>query len=227
MKILSLSFSNLNSLKGNWHIDFTDDAFINDGLFVITGQTGAGKTTILDAICLAIYGQTPRIKISNNQNELMSIDRGDCHSEVVLLMNEKMKDKLYRFSFEQRRAGKKPNGKLQSIKRQISLLTDLDDEGTIIETKANECDKKAIEIMRMNFEQFTRSVMLAQGNFYAFLKADVHKKGEILEQITGTHIYAKISQKVFDVHKQKKEELHQLKQKLGDIDIINDENFLP
>lgn len=225
MKILSLSFSNLNSLKGNWHIDFTDNAFINDGLFVITGQTGAGKTTILDAICLAIYGQTPRIKISNNQNELMSIDRGDCHSEVVLLMNEKMKDKLYRFSFEQRRAGKKPNGKLQSIRRQISLLTDLDDEGTIIETKANECDKKAIEIMRMNFEQFTRSVMLAQGNFCAFLKADVHKKGEILEQITGTHIYAKISQKVFDVHKQKKEELHQLKQKVGDIDIINDENF--
>lgn len=129
MKILSLSFSNLNSLKGNWHIDFTDDAFVNDGLFAITGQTGAGKTTILDAICLAIYGQTPRIStISNTQNELMSVDRGDCHSEVVLLMNESTGDKLYRFGFEQRRANKKPDGKLQPIKRQISLLTDPSDD---------------------------------------------------------------------------------------------------
>ncbi|UYZ69435.1 AAA family ATPase [Moraxella bovis] len=226
MKILSLSFSSLNSLKGNWHIDFTDDAFVNDGLFAITGQTGAGKTTILDAICLAIYGQTPRIStISNTQNELMSVDRGDCHSEVVLLMNESTGDKLYRFSFEQRRANKKPDGKLQPIKRQISLLTDPSDDGTIIETKPSVCDKKAIEIMHMNFEQFTRSVMLAQGNFSAFLKAEANKKGEILEQITGTHIYAKISQKAFDVHKQKKEELHQLEQKVGDIDVMDDEHF--
>ncbi|MBE9578467.1 MULTISPECIES: AAA family ATPase [Moraxella] len=226
MKILSLSFSNLNSLKGNWHIDFTDDAFVNDGLFAITGQTGAGKTTILDAICLAIYGQTPRIStISNTQNELMSVDRGDCHSEVVLLMNESAGDKLYRFSFEQRRANKKPDGKLQPIKRQISLLTSPSDDGTIIETKPSVCDKKAIEIMHMNFEQFTRSVMLAQGNFSAFLKAEANEKGEILEQITGTHIYAKISQKAFDVHKQKKEELHQLEQKVGDIDVMDDEHF--
>lgn len=226
MKILSLSFSNLNSLKGNWHIDFTDDAFVNNGLFAITGQTGAGKTTILDAICLAIYGQTPRIStISNTQNELMSVDRGDCHSEVVLLMNESMGDKLYRFSFEQRRANKKSEGKLQPIKRQISLLTDPSDEGVIIETKPSVCDKKAIEIMHMNFEQFTRSVMLAQGNFSAFLKAEANEKGEILEQITGTHIYAKISQKAFDVHKQKKEELHQLEQKVGDIDVMDDEHF--
>ncbi|STZ55949.1 Nuclease sbcCD subunit C [Moraxella lacunata] len=226
MKILSLSFSNLNSLKGNWYIDFTDDAFVNDGLFAITGQTGAGKTTILDAICLAIYGQTPRIStISNTQNELMSVDRGDCHSEVVLLMNESTGDKLYRFSFEQRRANKKPDGKLQPIKRQISLLTDPSDEGVIIETKPSVCDKKAIEIMHMNFEQFTRSVMLAQGNFSAFLKAEANEKGEILEQITGTHIYAKISQKAFDVHKQKKEDLHQLEQKVGDIDVMDDEHF--
>lgn len=226
MKILSLSFSNLNSLKGNWHIDFTDDAFVNDGLFAITGQTGAGKTTILDAICLAIYGRTPRISnISTTQNELMSTDRCDCHSEVVLLMNESTGNKLYRFSFGQRRANKKPDGKLQPIKRQISLLTNLSDDGTIIETKPRECDKKVIEIMHMNFEQFTRSVMLAQGNFSAFLKAEANEKGEILEQITGTHIYAKISQKTFDVHKQKKEELHQLKQKVGDIDVMDDENF--
>ncbi len=226
MKILSLTFSNLNSLKGTWHIDFTDDAFVSDGLFAITGQTGAGKTTILDAICLAIYGQTPRIHtISNTQNELMSVDRGDCHSEVVILLNENQGDKIYRFSFEQRRAGKKSDGKLQPIKREISLLKNLYEDGDILETKPSLCDKKAVELMHMNFEQFTRSVMLAQGNFSAFLKAEANEKGEILEQITGTHLYAKISQKTFEIHKQKKEELHQLEQKTHDIIIMDDEHF--
>lgn len=227
MKILSLTFSNLNSLKGTWHIDFTDDAFVSDGLFAITGQTGAGKTTILDAICLAIYGQTPRISnISTTQNELMSVDRGGCHSEVVVLMNENHGDKIYRFSFEQWRAGKKADGKLQPIKREISVLDSTSGEGVILETKPSLCDKKAVELMHMNFEQFTRSVMLAQGNFSAFLRADANEKGAILERITGTHIYAKISQKAFEVHKQKKEELHQLEQKVGDITLMDDESFM-
>lgn len=226
MKILSLTFSNLNSLKGNWHIDFTDNAFVDEGIFAITGQTGSGKTTILDAICLAIYGKTPRINtISNNHNELMSIDRGSCHSEVVLLINTTLGDKIYRFSFEQRRANQKPNGKLQPIKRQISQLTHPNDEGVIIETKPSLCDKKVKELMHMNFEQFTRSVMLAQGNFAAFLTAGTNEKGEILEQITGTDIYAKISQKTFEIHKQKKEALSQLEKRLGEHVIMSDEEF--
>lgn len=227
MKILSLTFSNLNSLKGNWHIDFDNSAFIHDGIFAITGRTGAGKTTILDAICLAIYGQTPRINaISNNHNELMSIDRGECHSEVVVLISTKTEDKLYRFSFGQRRAGGKADGKLQPIKREISLLKHPNDKGEIIEVKPSLCDKKAIEIMHMNFEQFTRSVMLAQGNFSAFLKAETNEKGEILEQITGTEIYAKISQKTFEIYKQKREELNILEQKLNENIIIDDDEFI-
>ncbi|MDO4449330.1 MAG: AAA family ATPase [Moraxella sp.] len=226
MKILSLTFSNLNSLKDKWHINFMNDSFVNEGIFAITGPTGSGKTTILDAICLAIYGKTPRINtISNNHNELMSIDRGSCHSEVVLLINTISGDKIYRFSFEQRRANQKPNGKLQPIKRQISQLTHPNDEGIIIETKPSLCDKKAKELMHMNFEQFTRSVMLAQGNFAAFLTAGTNEKGEILEQITGTDIYAKISQKTFEVHKQKKEALSQLEKRLGEHVIMSDEEF--
>lgn len=93
MKLLTLSFSNLNSLKGHWHIDFTHQDF-NDGIFAIIGKTGSGKTTILDAICLAIYGRTPRIKeITSAQNDIMSMDQGDCHAQVQLEMDGKM----YRF----------------------------------------------------------------------------------------------------------------------------------
>ncbi|WFF39426.1 hypothetical protein LU290_04205 [Moraxella nasibovis] len=223
MKILSLTFTNLNSLKGSWHIDFTDDAYERDGIFTIIGQTGAGKTTILDAICLAIYGQTPRIKqISATHNELMSLGTSECMAQVELSMG----GECYRFNWQQRRAGGKTDGKLQAIRREISLIKHPgDDDGKILETKPSLCDKKAVEIMRMNFEQFTRSVLLAQGNFAAFLKADAGEKGEILEQITGTEIYAQISAKAFETEKAKRLELTALQDKLTDHAVMSDEEF--
>ena len=78
MKILALRFKNLNSLRGEWQIDFRHPSYANDGIFAITGKTGAGKSTILDAICLALYGKTPRLNdISKGHNELMSRQTGE------------------------------------------------------------------------------------------------------------------------------------------------------
>lgn len=223
MKILNLSFNNLNSLKGTWHIDFTDRAF-DDGIFAIIGQTGAGKTTILDAICLAIYGQTPRINnISNTQNELMSIDAGECSATVELMMGQK----IYRFYWGQHRAGKKANGKLQAIRREISELAyPYQTNATILENKPNLCVQKTLEIMQMTFRQFTRSVMLAQGDFNAFLKADSNEKGEILEQITGTHLYALIGSKAYQIAKQNNQSLANLQDKLADSSAMSDDEFM-
>jgi exonuclease SbcC len=89
MKILQLRFRNLNSLAGEWSIDFTVPEYVADGIFAISGPTGAGKSTILDAICLALYWRTPRLPvISNSTNEIMSRQTGDCFAEVVFETNE-------------------------------------------------------------------------------------------------------------------------------------------
>ena len=194
MRLIELRLKNLNSLKGEWHIDFSDPAFLNEGIFAITGQTGAGKTTILDAICLALYSQTPRLgDITGSTNEIMTQGTGECSAEVIIEINAKR----YQCSWYQHRAHKKPKGNLLPIKHEISDVK----TGNILEEKKSKTSAYIQDLIGMDFNQFTRSIMLAQGSFAAFLKSDIGDRAAILEKITGTAIYAKIS---LNVHERKR-----------------------
>ena len=217
MKILQLRFKNLNSLAGEWTIDFTSPEYTSDGIFAISGPTGAGKSTIMDAICLALYGKTPRLKIiSQNSNEIMSRHTGECFSEVVF---ETQKGQ-FRCTWSQTRAGKKSAGRLQPCKHEIAdCLSE-----KIIESGMRSVATVVEDRTGMDFGRFTQSMMLAQGGFAAFLQADPEKeRAPILEQITGTEIYSEISILVFDRRRNESLKLEKLKSETEGIIILNQE----
>ena len=200
MKILNVHFKNLNSLEGEWQIDFTNPSYVSDGIFLITGATGSGKTTILDAICLALYGATPRLgKITQSSNGIMSRQTGECFAEVIF---ETLQGQFI-CHFSQHRSRKKSDGELQPPKHEISDA----DTGKVLESKLKNVIFSVEKKTGMDFDRFTRSILLAQGGFAAFLYATPDERAPILEQITGTEIYSRIS---IQVHGKKTQEVIKL-----------------
>ncbi len=216
MKILELRFKNLNSLYGEWILDFTDPEYISNGIFALTGPTGAGKSTILDALCLALYGATPRLgKITKSGNDIMSRQTGECYAEVLF----ESREGRFRCHWEQRRARKSADGKLQDQEHQIAR----GDTGQLIETKKSLVLKVIEEKTGMDFERFTRSILLAQGGFDTFLKAELEEKSRLLEQITGTGIYSEISRRTHEKLREERERLTILQAETSSITVLEPE----
>ena len=214
MRILKLRFMNLNSLAGEWEIDFTHPAFASEGIFAIAGPTGAGKTTILDALCLALDGQTPRLgKVTKSGNDIMARHTGECFAEVSF----ETPGGRWRCHWAQHRARGKPGGELQSRRHELAEA----DSGKILESNIRGVAERIEQVTGMDFERFTRSMLLAQGEFAAFLQAGADERSPILEQITGTEIYSRISVRVHERRREEKWSLELLEDSIQGIEVLS------
>ncbi|MDP3562815.1 MAG: AAA family ATPase [Legionellaceae bacterium] len=223
MKILAIRIKNLASLEGNTEIDFTAEPLCSAGIFAITGATGAGKSTILDALCLALYGKTPRylqaketgIEIRDvqgstlSQGDVRSILRDGTADGFAEVDFKAIDGQDYRASWSVRRARNKAEGSMQSDSITLKNITLNSD----IPGKKQETLNEVARLVGLNFEQFTRSVLLAQGDFTAFMKANRDEKSSLLEKLTGTHIYSEISKKIYEKYKLEEQQLRELELK--------------
>ena len=222
MKIERLELKNLNSLKGTHSIDFSGGPLGDAGLFAVTGPTGAGKTTIFDAVCLALYGQTPRIQKSDSRDRKTNreeIVTRNC-TEAVSECSFSVLGVRYCSRFEIHRAR-------MSLERDfVDPAMTLSEEGPdggyrIIEDKLKAVPERVEEITGLSFERFTRSIMLAQGDFDAFLTITSSERAELLEKLTGTSVYSKLSRAAFRRFGEENEKLKSLTSSLDALELLS------
>ena len=201
MRIHTIRLANLNALTGIWEIDLDHPAY-SDNIYALTGPTGAGKTTILDAISLALYGRTPRLaRIGKAGNEIMSRHSGTCHAEITF----STRTGRYRSHWSQHRARRKAGGELQNPKHELADA----ESGELLATGFKDVAAAIERLTCMDYQRFTRAMLLAQGDFAAFLRAAPDERAPLLEQITGTEIYSRIS---IAVHERLRDALEQQRQ---------------
>ena len=201
MRIHTIRLANLNALTGTWEIDLDHPAY-SDNIYALTGPTGAGKTTILDAISLALYGRTPRLaRIGKTGNEIMSRHSGTCHAEITF----STRTGRYRSHWSQHRARRKAGGELQNPKHELADA----ESGELLATGLKDVAAAIEHLTGMDYQRFTRAMLLAQGDFAAFLRAAPDERAPLLEQITGTEIYSRIS---IAVHERLRDALEQQRQ---------------
>lgn len=234
MKILAIRGKNLASLEGEFEIDFNSEPLKSAGIFAITGSTGSGKSTLLDALCLALFDETPRTSRAGENISILDVKdktisqkdsrtilrRGtsDGYAEVdfVSLGGEK-----FRATWSVKRARNKVDGSMQNSElRLINLNSNIEVQG-----RKTELLTKISELIGLTFEQFTRSVLLAQGDFATFLKAKQSEKAELLEKLTGTDIYSRISVAIFEKSKIAEQNFNTLKEKIADIQLLSSEEI--
>lgn len=215
MKILNLTLKNLNSLRLKQKIDFTSAPLGDSGLFAITGDTGSGKTTILDALTLALYG---RIHRNKDVSEVMTYGEVESLAEVEFESHSG----VYRASWKMHRAHKKVDGNLIT-KRYLYRFDPKSKAFKSIADKVREVDEGVENASGLDYDRFCRSVLLSQGDFAAFLRAGERERSDLLERITGREIYTKLSKAAFERNKLEQEKLDQLSSQLSGLNMLTPE----
>ena len=233
MKILAIRGRNLASLEGDFEIDFTVEPLLSAGIFAISGPTGAGKSTLLDTMCLALFARTPRtdqakennVKLQDVSNEQLSqsdprfLLRWGTSSGFAEVDFMALNGHRYRTRWSVARARDKENGRLQNPRLALyNLDKEEEEQGTRSDLQA-----RIIDLIGLTFEQFTRSVLLAQNDFSTFLKAEQGEKASLLEKLTGTELYSAISRQIFERNARAKEAFDLIQTRIQGIELLTDE----
>jgi exonuclease SbcC len=222
MKILKIVLQNINSLKSDTPIviDFENKQFKDVGLYAITGSTGAGKTTILDAITIALYHNVPRFNAAKGTLvDVVSYGANNA-SSCVTFENEGV---IYEAFWGIRLASN--TGKLLLNPQEEVSLKNLS-TNIILASQKRTVITNIISVTQLDYDQFLRSVMLAQGEFASFLTAKGPQKGRLLEQITGEQIYKKIGQAILDRKSKEENTLKEIQSKINSDDVLSEEKKL-
>jgi exonuclease SbcC len=215
MRIIELYIKNLNSLRLEKRISFIEAPLGATGLFAIVGDTGAGKSTILDAITLAMYGRAPRH--DKNPSEVLSYGATEAMAQAVFETN----GRRFLAEWSVRRARGKSDGALQSPKRRLSEYDPALENYVTIGEKVSEVDQLVADLTGLDYDRFLRSVLLSQGEFAAFLKAKPQERSDLLERITGLDIYSQISKAAFERHKAEETALRELSIKKESLKLLS------
>ncbi len=229
MKILRISLRNIASLAGNHTVDFTKAPLANAGLFSISGQMGSGKSTLLDALCLALFDETPRLTLVKGtaamqdgdgtvqQNDVRNLLRRGCGEGYAEAAFVGVDGGVYTARWMTRRARGRSEGNLQASEHSLfrgNLSPGENGEHAVAGTPT-EVKKAIVAKVGLSFEQFRRAVLLAQGDFATFLKAKDTERAEILQALTGTERFETISKAIFDRTRLEEAKLSDLRLKLG------------
>lgn len=218
MKILTIKFKNINNLKGENVISFSDDPLKSAGIFAITGPTGSGKSTLLDVITLALFNRIPRFKGTISKSSIEGLGSVVTHhtDEAEATITYEIHNQKYTSSWT---VGKTRTGNFKDYEMFI-----YDANGTPLDLKKSEVPAKNEDIIGLKYDQFVKSIILSQGQFAKFLRADKSERGQLLENLTGASIYRKISIAAYEKYKIVKDEVALEKDRLENIQVLNDED---
>jgi len=208
MKILNVRFKNINTLKGEWEIHFDRSPLKESGLFAITGPNGSGKTTIFDAVSLGIYGETARLK--NSPEQIMSKQTSRCFSMVTFSVN----GNVYRSTWSLRSA----QGK--TLPPEMKLF-EMNGKERLLEDKISMVRDRIAALTGLDFKRFSRSIMLVQGEFSAFLNALDNERAEILDKIVGKDIFSEVLKAAVENAETADKKLQALEEEIQDFPLMH------
>ncbi len=217
MKILNIYFKNINSLAGENRIHFDRAPIADGGVFAITGDNGSGKSSILDVITLALYGET--FRFDQPADHVMTKSTAESFAVIEFSLGTK----VFRSSWHITRKNGKPKNEL--LPAEMKLLQ-INDEEKLIESSPSKVRDKIATLTGLDFHKFSKSIVLAQGDFASFLNALDNERMDILEKICKTDIYADYKKGAKEKFTSAQTQLQHLEQDLSAIPIMDAETIV-